>query len=249
MPVEGSMYYKFLTADKTSEFSGFDFTPYLPTRDQPGEWLPAVTGDLKACGNGYHALPAEHLLSWLNTKLFEVEFQGELLTDDNKVIGRQMRFVKRIQSWNIRAIQEFAFWCARNTPLHDGRTVWDLLNDASKELVCVAERFARGEATEAQLTAAWRANEKGIKRSLVAWVGDSPAKETARNTVRYVARAAKNAAEGFTEIAAGDAASAAAWYANEKATRNAMAAGDTAWHTAQAAQLKRLLEVLDLPGI
>jgi hypothetical protein len=48
----------------------------------------------------------------------------------------------------------------RETPLHDGRTVWDMLTDPrSRTVVYVAERYARGDATDKELTdaddAAW----------------------------------------------------------------------------------------------
>ncbi len=40
----------------------------------------------------------------------------------------------------------FACWCARETPLIDGRKVWDLLTDKrSRHSVEVAEAFIRGE--------------------------------------------------------------------------------------------------------
>ena len=41
----------------------------------------------------------------------------------------------------------------RLTPIGDGRTVWDLLTDRSRNAVLVSERFAAGEATEAELDA------------------------------------------------------------------------------------------------
>ncbi len=47
-----------------------------------------------------------------------------------------------------KAYRLFACWCVRNTPLTDGRKVWDLLTDKrSRDAVEVAERYAVGEAT------------------------------------------------------------------------------------------------------
>ena len=51
-----------------------------------------------------------------------------------------------------------ACWFVRNTPIGDGRTVWDLLtDDRSRKAVEVAERHARGEATDEERAAAWHA--------------------------------------------------------------------------------------------
>jgi hypothetical protein len=46
----------------------------------------------------------------------------------------------------------------RETPLADGRAVWDLLTDPrSRVSIETAERHARGAATDAELDAAWAA--------------------------------------------------------------------------------------------
>src|SRR5574340_86155 len=54
-----------------------------------------------------------------------------------------------------RVLRLYACWCARETPLADGRRVWDLMTDErSRAAVEVAERFATGEATLKELRAA-----------------------------------------------------------------------------------------------
>jgi len=54
-----------------------------------------------------------------------------------------------------KAERLFAVWCARNTPMADGRVTSDLLTDPrSLAALVVAERFANGKATEEELAAA-----------------------------------------------------------------------------------------------
>ena len=49
----------------------------------------------------------------------------------------------------------FACWCVRETPLADGRKVWNLLTDPrSRTAVEVADRYAAGQATLEELDAA-----------------------------------------------------------------------------------------------
>ncbi len=59
-----------------------------------------------------------------------------------------------------RTLRLFAVWCARNTPLPDGRKSGDLITDSrSLAALDVAERFANGKASAAELAtvgaAAW----------------------------------------------------------------------------------------------
>lgn len=56
---------------------------------------------------------------------------------------------------NDRTLRLFAVWCARNTPLSDGRKVGDLLTDPrSLAALEVAERYVNGNATDRELAAA-----------------------------------------------------------------------------------------------
>lgn len=67
-----------------------------------------------------------------------------------------------------KACRLFMVWCARNTPLFDGRTTNDLLMDPrSQEALRVAEAFARGECTAAARSAA-RSAQAGQFRIAVA---------------------------------------------------------------------------------
>jgi hypothetical protein len=109
-----------------------------------------------------------------------------------------------------KKLRLFACWCVRETPLADGRKVWDLLTDErSRNAVIVAERHANGDATDAELAAAWAA------AGAAAWAaaGDAAwaaARDAARDAAGDAARAAARAAAW---AAARDAAWAAAWAA------------------------------------
>src|SRR5688572_18687936 len=63
--------------------------------------------------------------------------------------------LNKLRYRNDVALRRFACWCVRNTPLADGRKVWDLLTDErSRRAVEVAESFAGGQATAEELAAA-----------------------------------------------------------------------------------------------
>jgi len=68
-----------------------------------------------------------------------------------------------------KAMRLFACWCVRNTPLEDGRKVWDLLtDDRSRNAVAVAERFANSEATGSELHSALAAARDAARGAGVA---------------------------------------------------------------------------------
>jgi hypothetical protein len=166
-----------------------------------------------------------------------------------------------------KAMRLFVCWCVRNTPLEDGRKVWDLLtDDRSRNAVAVAERFANSEATGSELHAAWA----------VAWaVAGAVSGAAARAAARDAAGAAARDAAGAAAWAAAGAAGAAAWAAAGAAgaaardaagvagaaARDAAgaaaraaagavagaAARDAAWAAARAAQVRELRRVVPNP--
>ena len=169
----------------------------------------------------------------------------------------------------------FACWCVRNTPLPDGRVAWDLLTDErSRKVVEVAERYANGEVTQAELiaagdaawdaagAAAWNAawGAAGAAAWNAAWGAAGTAAGAAAGGAAWAAawNAAWDAAGAAAWDAAGDAAGAAAWGAAGAAAGAAAggaagaaawnaawgAAGAAAWNAAWDAQIKHLIEMI-----
>ncbi len=115
----------------------------------------------------------------------------------------------------------------RETPLGDGRTVWDLLTDErSRRAVEVAEQYARGEASHEKLNAA---------RTAAGDAAGAAARDAAEAAAGAAAWAARAAAEDAAGDAAGDAAQIAARAAAGDAAENA--AWAAAWDVTRAAQI------------
>jgi hypothetical protein len=111
--------------------------------------------------------------------------------------------------------------CVRETPLIDGRKVWDLLTDErSRQAVVVAERYLAGDATDEELAAAEDAAASAATRA-----------DAARTVAAAVAAAAVDAAY---EAAAARATRAAAAYAAAAAAAYAAAADVAAAAVADA---------------
>jgi hypothetical protein len=101
---------------------------------------------------------------------------------------------------------EAACRAVRETPIGDGRTVWDLLTDErSRQAVAVAERYAAGDATDEEMRAAAR----GAARA--AWANTNVAQDAA--WVAALAAADEEAAQAWAARAERYAAWAAACYA------------------------------------
>ena len=142
-------YYKFLTDDNKGKYSGFNFTGYLPRGNKPGKWLPKVKGDLVSCKKGYHACGPDNVTEWIDVQMFEVEYSDEPVVHGDKVYGRSIRFVRKMEGWNEKTARLFACDCA-DRALHLVRNP----DKRSVNAVAVSRRYANGAATKKELDAA-----------------------------------------------------------------------------------------------
>jgi hypothetical protein len=132
-----------------------------------------------------------------------------------------------------RTLRKLACAFVRRTPLADGRTVWDLLTDErSRNAVKVAERYADGNATDAELAAARDAATAAWYAAMAASSADS----SAANAAGAAWDAASAARDAWDVTNAANAAGAAA--------RAACAAAGAAWAAAGAAALTAQCEII-----
>ena len=86
---------------------------HLPKRG-PGEWMPKIEGNLRPCENGYHLCRRDDLIHWLGPAIYEAEYRGEVVKDNEKVVVREARLTRRIETWNERTARLFAADCAEH---------------------------------------------------------------------------------------------------------------------------------------
>jgi hypothetical protein len=132
-----------------------------------------------------------------------------MTVDDPEAIVGLLRVIEMPERWR----RLFACWCVRNTPLADGRKVWDLLTDErSRRAVEVAEMRAAGKTSREHLDVArvaaceareelWRAAAAADATTVAAVAADAVAADVAAAT----AAAAVAAAAAAAAVAAADA--------------------------------------------
>lgn len=159
-----------------------------------------VTGDLVACRHGLHLCREGDLICWLGPVIWEAEYEGEVLTQPDKIVVRKARVIRRLDTWNERTARLFAADCAEHVlPIFEKAYPNDTRVRAS---LAVVRRFANREATAQELAAA------------------RTAAAAARDAAWFAAAAARAAAWAAARTAAwaasGAAARAAAWFAEVK---------------------------------
>ncbi len=147
-----------------------------------GQTLRRDPSRLEMCHYGLHASvrPLDALYYAPGPIICRVRLGGTIIEYNDKCVAsrRTVLWMQNIE----KELRLFACWCVRNTPLGDGRVVWDLLTDKrSRNAVKVAEQYAIGEAAADDLRAAW------VKAGIAAW---GAAREAAREVAWEAARRA-----------------------------------------------------------
>ena len=131
---------------------------------EPGYVYGEPEGGLKLCEFGMHwsRNPFDALKYAPGPWLCRVRAWGDVQEQDDKGVSRY-REVLEMRDIS-RELRLFACWCVRETPIGEGRKVWDLLTDErSRNAVEVTERRIRGETMEEELNAAESAAESAAR--------------------------------------------------------------------------------------
>lgn len=113
------------------------------------KWMPPIEGRLVPCKNGYHLCREQDLVYWLGPAIWEATYRGERIDADDKIVVREARLVRKLKTWNEQTARLFACDCADRALARIKKP-----DQRSVDAVAVARRFAVGEATKEELTAA-----------------------------------------------------------------------------------------------
>ena len=197
--------YKFLTPQRKGGYSSYRWP-------EIGVWTHRIpdSESLRICQVGYHVLTSDQLLgSYMQAELYEVEWAGDILRDNEKCAVRQAKLIRKIETWNDWTVRIFAADCAeRALPIFERQ-----YPDDKRPRACIqaTRDFAEGKITAQKLgaaaagaaDAAWAAGAAGA-----AWAAGAAG--------AAAARAAAAGAAGAAAAAAGAAAAGAAGAAEKK---------------------------------
>jgi len=102
--------YKFLAEDGTGVFSRFRWplparTTFFRRAGRPGEW---VESEVDPCRSGIHACRLMDLPYWIAPALYEIELDGDVVSEPIKVVAPRGRLVRRVTAWNDKARDEYS---------------------------------------------------------------------------------------------------------------------------------------------
>lgn len=211
MTTMGERLYKVLDANRRPMHGGRGRYPDV------GEWTFHLKSVMLApCLYGYHLTGLSSLSRWLGPTIWEAQPcpDHEPVEQDEKIVTCSVRLVRKT-GWDESAARLFAADCAKMALMGE-RALGREPDDRSWHSVEVVRAVARGEATSAEMDAAWDASLNA------AWDAASvPARDAAWVAV---GAAAGYAAWDAARAAARAAAWAAAWAGAEAAAKERMSA-------------------------
>ncbi len=216
--MEKEKLYKVLDSDGNS-CNGGSYKWSLPKDSKPGAWSEPIK-DLKPCENGYHLCRRQDLIHWLGATIYEAEYRGKRVDEDNKIVVGQVRLTRKIENWDNKTKSLFAADCAAwALPFFEKAYPND---KRPRQAIQAARDYANGKITEEELKIASSAASAASGAAYAAYEASS------------AARAASSAARAASS-AAYDEASSAARAAYSEASSAARAAYDEASSAARAA--------------
>ena len=153
------------------------------TWDLGGGWMPRIDG-IEPCKRGYHLCDGElQLVEWVGPSIWEAEWRGDRIDAGDKIVVSEARLVRKLATWNDRTARLFACDCAeRVLGLFESKYP----DSRPRTAIEVSRRFAVGDASRAELDAAWVAARDAA--GVAAW---SAAGVAARGAARGAARDAE----------------------------------------------------------
>lgn len=122
---------------------------------KPGRWMPKIKGELEPCENGYHICRPQDLIEWLDEVIFEVEYDGEIVEDNDKCVVRKARLLRKVETWNDKTARLFAADCAEHVlPIFEKKYPTD---NRPRKAIQAARDYANGLIDAKELEAAWEA--------------------------------------------------------------------------------------------
>ena len=132
----------------------------LPAGKRPGKWMTPIENPVP-CVRGYHLCRETDLIHWLGPVIYEAEARGIIVEDDKKIVAAEARLIRRVTTWNEATARLFAADCAEAVlDLFERR---DAFSPAPRRAIEAARKFARGEISPEELSAAWSAAESAAR--------------------------------------------------------------------------------------
>jgi hypothetical protein len=206
-----------ITASNGSPVHGGRGVWPLPTEDGPGAWW-EVDGELVLCKHGLHLCRVTDVSRWVvvNAVVWQAEADGEIAADEDKVVARRARLVRRVGALTTAVLATLAADCAeRVLPIWEAKYPGDARPRRAIEAASsVSSERAAAETVEAAAkAAAVAASEARSGAAEAAAVAASEAARVAANCRRGVAWAS------WASVAAVEAAAMAVSVAAEADAR------------------------------